>query len=496
MWRNCNSAQGRPCFSRLINGVKNTNPLRPVISSHHSHSKHPVPIKCSTITTSTMPQVTRVVVQPPSCLHDESVSLSVDGLAPGEEVTLEASMTDTRGVLFMSLAHYRADSNGQVDVSTMESLGGSYRGVFSMGLLSSLSPALKKHKFTRFFKRDVENPNIVTISVFRGHLSNEELVGEGRSEPLSTATHLRHYVAPGVQRIPVRYGKVRGCLFLPPGDGPFPGVVDMFGSAGGLLEYRSAQLASRGIASLALAFFAYDDLPKSLEEFNMSYFEEAVEFLLKHDKVISRGVGVIGTSKGGEIALEMAAFIPSVIACVAINAPCVPVLVGMRVGEHLYPGIPFSNIHNAHIKDDGSVCMRPLSADIAKQFEKFIVPVERSNAAFLFIVGIDDQNVNSEYTTQLLCQRLSKHSYSKPYKVLSYPGSGHLLEPPYSPHCYASFQHSSMIALVWGGTVKHHTCGQVNAWNKTIEFFKHHIAQTGNLEDLGKNSFVHLKSSL
>ena len=59
----------------------------------------------------------------------------------------------------------------------------------------------------------------------------------------------------------------------------------MFGTAGGLLEYRSAQLASRGIASLALAFFSYDDLPKGLEEFDIAYFEEAVEFLLKHDKV-------------------------------------------------------------------------------------------------------------------------------------------------------------------------------------------------------------------
>ena len=71
------------------------------------------------------------------------------------------------------------------------------------------------------------------------------------------------------------------------GNGPFLGVVDLFGSAGGLLEYRSAQLASRGIASLALAFFAYDDLPKKLEEFDISYFEEAVEFLLKHEKVIA-----------------------------------------------------------------------------------------------------------------------------------------------------------------------------------------------------------------
>ncbi|XP_063864231.1 acyl-coenzyme A thioesterase 3-like isoform X3 [Scylla paramamosain] len=446
--------------------------------------------------TSALQQVTRVVVEPPSCLHDESVNISVDGLTPEDEVTLVASMTDTRGVLFMSFAHYKADGNGQVDVSTMESLGGSYRGVFTMGLLSSLLPALEKHKFTRFFKRDVENPNIVTVSVFQGHLSNEELVAEDRSEPLSTATHLRHYMAPGVQRIPVRYGKVRGCLFLPPGDGPFPGVVDMFGSAGGLLEYRSAQLASRGIASLALAFFAYDDLPKSLEEFNMAYFEEAVEFLLKHEKVISQGVGVIGTSKGGEIALEMAAFIPSVIACVAINASHVHFLVGMRVGEHLYPGMPLNNIHNVHIKDDGSVQLRGIGRIKDKELEKFLIPVERSNAAFLFIASNDDRNINSEYFVQKFCQRLSKHSYPKSYEVSSHPGSGHLLEPPYSPHCYASFQHSSMIAMVWGGTVKHHTGGQINAWNKTIEFFKHHIVQTGNLEDGGKNSTVHLRSNL
>lgn len=76
---------------------------------------------------------------------------------------------------------------------------------------------------------------------------------------------------------------LRPCLLS--GDGPFPGVIDLFGSAGGLLEYRSAQLASRGIASFALAFFAYDDLPKTLGEFHISYFEEAVQFLLKHEKV-------------------------------------------------------------------------------------------------------------------------------------------------------------------------------------------------------------------
>ncbi|KAK7078101.1 Acyl-coenzyme A amino acid N-acyltransferase 1, partial [Halocaridina rubra] len=58
----------------------------------------------------------------------------------------------------------------------------------------------------------------------------------------------------------------------------------MFGVAGGLFEFRSALLASRGFSSLALAIFAYEDLPKELEEINISYIEEAVEYLLSHGK--------------------------------------------------------------------------------------------------------------------------------------------------------------------------------------------------------------------
>lgn len=51
----------------------------------------------------------------------------------------------------------------------------------------------------------------------------------------------RHLMAPGVRRLPVREGRVRGTLYLPPGDGPFPGVIDMFGSVGGLMEFRSGE---------------------------------------------------------------------------------------------------------------------------------------------------------------------------------------------------------------------------------------------------------------
>jgi bile acid-CoA:amino acid N-acyltransferase len=70
------------------------------------------------------------------------------------------------------------------------------------------------------------------------------------------------------------------------GEGPFPGVIDLFGGNGGLIEFRASLLASHGFASLALAYWAYDDLPPLLEKVNLEYFEEAVNFLLAHPKVI------------------------------------------------------------------------------------------------------------------------------------------------------------------------------------------------------------------
>lgn len=54
------------------------------------------------------------------------------------------------------------------------------------------------------------------------------------------------------------------------GPGPFPGLLDMWGGGGGLMEYRSALLASRGYVSLALEYLKPDELKV---EFAFNYFE-------------------------------------------------------------------------------------------------------------------------------------------------------------------------------------------------------------------------------
>lgn len=52
-----------------------------------------------------------------------------------------------------------------------------------------------------------------------------------------------------------------------------PGVVDLYGTAGGLVEYRAALLASHGFVVLALAYFNFDDLPSGLDQLHVEYFE-------------------------------------------------------------------------------------------------------------------------------------------------------------------------------------------------------------------------------
>ncbi|XP_066970708.1 acyl-coenzyme A thioesterase 1-like isoform X3 [Macrobrachium rosenbergii] len=407
-------------------------------------------------------------VNPLSCLHDEPVSIKVSGLKPGQDVTLHSSMKDVRNVHFMSYAHYRADGNGEVDVDVMESLGGEYEGVFPMGLFGSLAPAPNEYKYTRFFKRDVENPNIVTISVHDGHLSAETLCSPEASKPLSSVVNERHYMAPGVQRIPVRYGKVRGSLFLPPGDGPFPGVVDMFGTAGGLLEFRSAQLASRGFASLALAFFNYDDLPKGLEEFDIAYFEEAVEYLLKHEKVINQSVGVIGISKGGDLALSMATYIPEVKAAVAINGCNANVQAEFKLSSRIIPGLQF-DVSRAKFENEILDCFDVL--DDSLSMPEAIIPVEEADANFLFLVGRDDRNWKSVEYADHAVNRLIRAGKSN-FEVHQYPGAGHLIEPPYSPFSRASFHGLVRMPLLWGGRTVLHTKAQIHAWPTLLRFLR------------------------
>ena len=152
-----------------------------------------------------------VILQPAGrCRWDEPVRIAVRGLAPGQPVTLRASLRDEKGALFRAHARYQADADGLLDLERAPALGGSFVGVEPMGLLWALEP---DKPLWRFVKLDVQKPFAVELEVLDGHEPDA-----GRL--LGRAVHERDFLGPGVRREPVRAGRVRATLFLPPGERP------------------------------------------------------------------------------------------------------------------------------------------------------------------------------------------------------------------------------------------------------------------------------------
>ena len=166
-----------------------------------------------------VPKRNMLNLRPKSSLIDKLTRINVSRLKPLQNITLGAKVVGDKGETFESHAYFIADKDGEVDVCRDSSLGGSYCGVSPMGLLWSMKPAPGQRKGIRLMKSDVTKPYNIVLNCFDGHVTPNE----SSRQPLSSETFQKWHIAEGVKRIPVREGRIRGTLFLPPGDGPFPG---------------------------------------------------------------------------------------------------------------------------------------------------------------------------------------------------------------------------------------------------------------------------------
>ena len=111
----------------------------------------------------------------------------------------------------------------------------------------------------------------------------------------------------GITRRPVLQEGLVGTLFHPVTEEPRPAVVTLGGSDGGLAEGTAARLAERGFAALALGYFGVASLPSELMEVPLEYFAEALAWLKAQPIGDAGRIGVIGASKGAELALLLGA---------------------------------------------------------------------------------------------------------------------------------------------------------------------------------------------
>lgn len=165
----------------------------------------------------TVSQPTITVIPSLTTTIDQKVDVTVSNLSPEEYITLRARTIDNSKIVFESFAYYMADKNGEVSVSSQPSMGGTYTGVEPMGLFWSMKPVTTSDRDDLFRKRDVTTPLKVTLDVCSGH-------SQGQPEEKASLTLLRSYMGPGVTRHFIQDYGFYGTLFLPVGDGPFPGT--------------------------------------------------------------------------------------------------------------------------------------------------------------------------------------------------------------------------------------------------------------------------------
>jgi len=353
--------------------------------------------------------------------------------------------------------------NGVVSLTKDAPLAGSYSGIDPMGLFCSLRPPDSGPPWARLFKKDVLSPFVHELSAYPFPRS---------AAVLTRASIRRWYKSPGVTRIPVRSGRLRGTLFIPEGEGPFPATIDLFGTIGGLLEFRSALLASRGIASFALAYFKFEDLPPNLDKIDMSYFEEAIDYLRAQSCVSS--VAVIGVSLGAVLAVQCAASFPEKVqAAVSISGNYF-----LSQAVH-YKGTPIGHCKEVDmsfvkVREDGVIEALACNEEHDRKHPDCPGTLKSSGlkSALLLLSGDDDRNWCAAPGHRRYCSLLEQNGHTPPVFDMCYKNAGHIIEPPFAPPCLQSFHPSFGVTVAWGGVPSYHVAAQAHAWRVLLCFLR------------------------
>ncbi len=292
---------------------------------------------------------------------------------------------------------------------------------------------------------------------------------------LTAALQAKH-----VERFEVREGGLVANLWLPAGEGPFPGVLLLGGSGGGIdwQDHVGEQLAGRGFVALALAYFGLPSLADELERIPLEYVEHGLTYLRLDRRVDVERIGVVGVSKGGELALLVASKRPELRAVVAF----VPSGLVWQTVASGFPSTSSWSYRGAEVAfvPYGSVDQPRAIADFytagieqatPETLAAATIPVERVNGPILLLSGHDDNLWPSTGLCERIVARLAEHDFGHPVEHRAYDGAGHLI---------SRVRDDDVTRR--GGTDEGNRRAQVDARDRMLAFLDRHL-RPGSTED-------------
>jgi len=391
----------------------------------------------------------KITVTPPTVLMDGVADIRATGLQPGATVTIRADLTDGGDQPWEAEADFTADSTGAVDTATQAPVKGSYRLASAMGLIWSMtSPEKNVHLY--------EPPRQLGSQLIHFHLLAEgKEVSSAGLEQLAVATDVRK------TRLE---GKLHGMLFEPAGEGKHPAVLVLGGSEGGAPTRRAAWLASHGYTALALAYFRYEGLPDQLLNIPLEYFGEALAWMAQRPEIDAERIGVMGVSRGGELALQLGSVYPMIHAVAAYVPSNVrrQACCGRGLGAAwTWQGLPLAWAAPERVRDPAEIL-------------RATIPVEHIRGPVLMIAGDDDGVWPSWSMVDTAAALVRQSHFGYPVTVLKYPHAGHRAGvPEIMPMWNRGVTHPvSGTRVDYGGTPEGNALSSLDAIPKVLEFLR------------------------
>jgi dienelactone hydrolase len=298
----------------------------------------------------------------------------------------------------------------------------------------------------------------------------------------------RSFVSDEVQTRDVRFNGLVGKLFEPKVGGNHPAVLVVGGSSGGLYwsQQMAGLLASRGYVAFALAYFGMDGLPRTLNQIPLEYFGKALAWMSDQPRVIADKMGVVGYSRGGELALLLGASYPQIRTVVAYAPsgvlwgayPSTGDAAWTRGGEDIPYVSSFTQEQWDEALAQGRV--RPDTFDwylIPLQDKALAEPatiaVEKINGPILLISGKDDKLWPSSDLAEIVVKRLRSIGLGNAVQHLAYVGAGHSFGWPHVPTTVTRYKHSvSGEDLDQGGSPRETAHARQDSWLRMLAFLE------------------------
>ncbi len=255
-------------------------------------------------------------------------------------------------------------------------------------------------------------------------------------------------------------------IFVRPDD-PDCAVLVLSGSSGRVEADRARMLASHGAAALSYRWFGDGDLPPGICEIPLESFTPYVDRLAE----LSDNLAIVGTSKGAEAALLLAAHDPRIRTVVAIapthvvwsnvgpgyDGETMPWRSSWTLDAKPLPFVPFDTTWT--VPDEEPVVLEPGYTQslrvAADQVPEATIPVERIRGSVILVAGGDDQVWNSVHHASQIATRRADHGL--PTTVVTHPPAGHRTilpgEPPITggrlAHGGTPEANATLGALAW-----------------------------------------------